>query len=121
MRMKLLALALAATAAMTSLPATAEEARGRIEADAFGNLIIIGASGYKRILVGQAGAIENRQPDLLLRVPAGPHVIGYHTQQERPASVRCWRPPHIWKGRSYMYGLPDGVIPQAPLYCGPER
>ena len=30
----------------------------------------------------------------------------------------CHRPPYLFKGRSYMYGLPDGVIPQAPLPIG---
>jgi hypothetical protein len=29
----------------------------------------------------------------------------------------CYRPPVLWKGRSYMYGLPDGVIPVAPGRC----
>ena len=26
----------------------------------------------------------------------------------------CYRPPYLFKGRSYMYGLADGVLPQAP-------
>ena len=33
---------------------------------------------------------------------------GYRTYRD------CYRPPYLFKGRSYMYGLPDGVIPQAP-------
>jgi hypothetical protein len=31
-----------------------------------------------------------------------------------PQYEDCYRPPHLWKGRSYMYGLPDGEVPQAP-------
>ena len=33
---------------------------------------------------------------------------GYRTYRD------CYRPPYLFKGRSYMYGLPDGVVPQAP-------
>jgi hypothetical protein len=38
-------------------------------------------------------------------------------ERQRDYVDNCYRPPVLWKGRSYMYGLPDGVIPVASGYC----
>ena len=38
-------------------------------------------------------------------------------ERQRDYVDNCYRPPVLWKGRSYMYGLPDGVIPVAPGRC----
>lgn len=32
----------------------------------------------------------------------------------------CWKPPVLLKGRSYMYGLEDGELPDLPGGCRSE-
>lgn len=83
----------------------------RVYDDSFGNLIILSPSGYKRIVVGMGHiAVEMEQERRAAAAYA--HDDGYHVVRRH-----CHRPPHIWKGRGYMYGLADGEIPQAPLVC----
>lgn len=119
MRTILLAFGLAACAALVGLPAAAQGTKDRVHADSFGNLIIVSASGYKRILVGQGEAAEGYSLGGSYYQSGAPRVVAHGG--ERAASVRCWRPPHVWHGRSYMYGLPEGVVPQAPLSCSLAR
>ncbi len=107
-----LALGLAAVAAA---PATAGGARDRVHADSFGNLVIYSPAGYKRIIVGQGEAASGYNQTGSYYESATPRVVAH--RDRRSEAVRCWRPPHVWQGRSYMYGLPDGVVPQAPLVC----
>lgn len=38
-------------------------------------------------------------------------------ERQRDYVDNCYRPPVLWKGRSYMYGLPDRVIPVSPGRC----
>jgi hypothetical protein len=90
-----------------------------IYADSFGNLVIQSPNGYKRIVVGQghlAGKLKAyegvRDSDVVYLDENDEGYEGGELYRD------CYRPPHIWKGRSYMYGLPDGVIPQAP--CADE-
>ena len=33
----------------------------------------------------------------------------------------CWKPAVLLKGRSYMYGLEDGELPDLPGGCHSER
>ena len=115
------ALAAAALAALPALPAAADAlTRDRVHADSFGNLVIHSAAGYKRIIVGKGYAAEAYQRTGSYYEPeAGyeadkPEVVYLDRQN---AERRCWRPPYRWHGRSYMYGLPDHVVPQAPLVC----
>ena len=84
----------------------------RVYDDSFGNLIIVSPSGYKRIVVGKgyiAAEMEaERRRESAALLPGG----GY-----APAYSHCYRPPVLWKGRGYMYGLAEGEIPQPPLIC----
>ncbi|MDW6021678.1 hypothetical protein SAZ10_07860 [Mesorhizobium sp. BAC0120] len=86
-----------------------------VYADSFGNLVIQSPSGYKRIVVGQGHLA--RQLSKYERA-SDPEVVyldeGGDRSDDGYAYGDCFRPPYIFKGRSYMYGLPDGVIPQAP-------
>jgi hypothetical protein len=86
----------------------------RIFADSFDNLVIQSPSGYKRIIVGQ-GHLANKLSDY--EGGGDPSVVylderdgGYDGSSYRD----CYRPPYLFKGRSYMYGFSEGEIPQAP-------
>lgn len=89
--------------------------RDLIYADSFGNLVVLSPSGHKRIVVGQGHLAKqlsdyerSGQPDVVYLDNSGSN------DSDRYQDRDCYRPPHLWKGRSYMYGLPDGVVPQAP-------
>ncbi len=85
--------------------------RDHVYADSFGNLVIQSPSGYKRIVVGQGHLAK----ELSRYERTGDSDVVYLDQDGGDRLYRdCYRPPHLWKGRSYMYGLPDGEIPQAP-------
>lgn len=93
-----------------------------IYADSFGNLVIQSPNGYKRIVVGQGHLAKqlskyetagNEDDDVVYYDDNGgdnadSYDGGDYVERD------CYRPPYSWKGRSYMYGLPDGVVPQAP-------
>lgn len=104
---------LAAIAAATMLGLTAagaaDDGRDRVHADSFGNLVIHSHAGYKRIIVGMGHVAEAYQ------------LTGSYYEPEFDAAPRearrCRRPPHVWHGRSHMYGLDRGVVPQAPVVC----
>lgn len=82
-----------------------------IYADSFGNLVVQSPSGYKRIVVGQGHLAK----ELSRYERTGDSDVVYLDEDGGDRVYRdCYRPPHVWKGRSYMYGLPDGEIPQAP-------
>ena len=119
MRMKLselafLPLAAALVIGTLSAPAVAGSVRDRIYADSFGNLIVLSPAGYKRIVVGAGhlakdlAAYERSsvQPDDEL------YLEGYDSGA--PLLRECWKPAVLLKGRSYMYGLADGEIPDLP-------
>lgn len=112
-------LILAAGAALTVAaagPALAGGHKDRVHADSFGNLVIHSAAGYKRIIVGQGEAADGYNQTGSYYEPEHPRVV-YRGERVREERVRCRRPPHRWQGRGYMYGLPDHVVPQAPLVC----
>lgn len=108
-------LPLAAALAVGSLsaPALAGGSHDRIYADSFGNLVVHSRSGYKRIVVGQghlAGDLAayegggNSQDDVV-----------YFDEGDGEGFLReCWKPAVLLKGRSYMYGLEDGELPDLP-------
>lgn len=86
---------------------TNQTAQDRVHADAYGNLVIHSAAGFKRILVGQ-GHLLHHDADAL----HGPRVVYLEDEPFRVRNVyRCIPQPAIVQGRSYMYGLPDGVVP----------
>lgn len=105
----LLLLALAAPASADSLY------RDHAYADSFGNLVVYSPSGYKAIIVGGAhsasrvsGAAESGEPGIVrLRREPGKH---FHRHRGDCAV--------LLHGRSYMYGLPDNVVPMPAKYCG---
>jgi hypothetical protein len=93
--------------------------RDHIYADSFGNLVVQSPSGYKRIVVGQGHLAKE-----LSQYEGGEPYVEYADEDVEVYGDRsyrshdCYRPPHLWKGRSHMYGLPDGAVPQAP--CADE-
>lgn len=109
--------AAAGLCALAGMPAAAEGFKDRVHADSFGNLVIHSPGGYKRIIVGEGRAAEAYNLTGSYYEPEGPQVV--YLQEERAARElrRCYRPPYRWQGRSYMYGLPENVMPQAPLVC----
>ena len=106
----LAALAVTAFAAGYSAPASAwTRHHDHVYADSFGNLVIESAAGYKRILVGE-GAMAKKLADY---TAAGqPRPIYRDSADEIADGADCYRPPVFVKGRSYMYGLSDGEMPE---------
>ena len=81
----------------------------RVYADSFGNLVIESAAGYKRILVGE-GKLAKELSDY---TGAGqPEASIYENESDDVSGRDCYRPPVFVKGRSYMYGLSDGEMPE---------
>lgn len=104
-------MACAAVVAIGSQALADSRVRDRVYADSFGNLVIHSAAGYKRIVVGEGHLAKE---------------LGAYTGSDEPAVIEyqpgrvvvrdC--PAVLLKGRSYMYGLPDHVVPQPALdYC----
>jgi hypothetical protein len=82
-------------------------AKDRIHADAYGNLVIHSSAGFKRILVGQGHLLRD-----YAEAGPGPRVVYLDDEAYRVRNVyRCIPQPAIVHGRSYMYGLPEGVVP----------
>ena len=106
-RLHLAALVMAVSAAGLAAPALAgARHQDRVYADSFGNLVIDSAAGYKRIIVGQ-GKLAKQLSD---NTNAGrPPVI--YDESDDVSGPRCYQPPVFVKGRSYMYGLSDGEMP----------
>jgi hypothetical protein len=99
------AFAVAAMAAACAAPASAGmRHHDRVYADSFGNLVIDSAAGYKRILVGEGKLAK----ELSAYTGAGQPEVAYADEY---GHHDCYRPPVFVKGRSYMYGLADGEMP----------
>jgi hypothetical protein len=101
-------------------PAQAGGSHDRIYADSFGNLVVHSRSGYKRIVVGQG----HLAGELAAYEGAGSDDgVVYLNDGDEAAPYECWKPAVLLKGRSYMYGLEDGELPDLPgKWCGiPER
>lgn len=127
------ALGLAAAIGLGPNPALADRIRDRVQADAFGNLVVWSSSGYKRIVVGRGDLAEEMNA-----YAGGPKVVygsdrdtGYdddgdddlrydHRRRYHSGFFHhgggsyegCYRPPVFVKGRGYMYGLADGEMPE---------
>jgi hypothetical protein len=93
--------------------------RDRIYADSFGNLVVHSRSGYKRIVVGQ-GHLARELADY---EGGSPDDVVYLDNDDGGEIVfrDCWKPAVLLKGRSYMYGLEDGELPDLPGGCHPEQ
>lgn len=107
-----LALALAGGFA-AAVPAAAGGRHDHVYADSFGNLVVLGASGYKRIVVGQ-GHLAKELSDYT-RAGAGPDVVYLDGEAEQPG--RCRSEGVLLHGRSYMYGLAGDVVPVLVRPC----
>jgi len=109
----LVALAMAA-------PATADSFyRDHAFADSFGNLVVYSPSGYKRIVVGK-GYLADRLASAA--ESDGPHVVRLHDASRHHAYVRDTYARRgecavLLHGRSYMYGLPENVVPVPAKDC----
>ncbi|TJV04557.1 MAG: hypothetical protein E5Y12_12195 [Mesorhizobium sp.] len=107
---RLAALIVAASVAGLATPAFAgARHQDRVYADSLGNLVIDSSAGYKRIIVGE-GKLAKRLSDY---TSAGqPKVIYQDEADEISGGSDCYRPPVFVKGRSYMYGLSEGEMPE---------
>ena len=86
--------------------------RDHVYSDSFGNLVVQSPSGYKRIVVGQGHLAKELSS---YEGTSDPDVVYLDDGDYGNSEYRdCYRPPYLFKGRSYMYGLSEGVIPQAP-------
>jgi ABC-type Fe3+-hydroxamate transport system substrate-binding protein len=94
--------------------------RDRIYADSFGNLVVHSRSGYKRIVVGE-GHLARELADY--EAGGADDVVYLDNDDDYSVPYECWKPAVLLKGRSYMYGLEDGELPDLPgKWCGlPER
>lgn len=105
----------AAALAATVLAASAASAGGlykeRVHADSFGNLVIYSAAGYKRIVVGKGYLADELAAKS--RREEGPKVV-YYDDRRHEGYRHHRRNCHgmLLHGRSYMYGLPDNVVPE---------
>lgn len=108
-RNRLATAVLFAAAVMASGQASADSRfRDRVSADSFGNLVVYSSAGYKRIVVG-----EGHRAKQLAGYTGRPKVVYF---DEGALYREC--PAVLLKGRSYMYGLPDHVVPQPSLdFC----
>ena len=97
-----------------AVPAAAGGYADRVHADSFGNLIIHSTAGYKRIVVGQGHLAE----ELAAYSRAGAPEVVYLQPSTEGRALRGCRPQGVLlHGRSYMYGLPDNVVPVLERPC----
>ena len=82
----------------------------RVYADSFGNLVIDSAAGYKRIIVGE-GKLAKELSNFTSAGDAGEPDVIYENESDNVIRRGCYQPPVFVKGRSYMYGLSDGEMP----------
>lgn len=83
--------------------------------DSFGNLIIHSPSGYKRIVVGQGDT-----SDRYIQSGFDKPKVAYLERRRGRILLRedePYRYGALLKGRSYMYGLPDNVVPVPVVPC----
>jgi len=97
----------AACLAGSATGAGAERLRDYIYADSYGNLVIYSRAGFKRIVVGK-GYLADELSEYS-RANDEPHVV---RADEEPYYRDCYRPPVVVYGRSFMYGLRDGEMPE---------
>ena len=92
----------------------------RVYADSFGNLVIHSRTGYKRIVVGK-GHLAKELADYQ-QPGSGDGVVYLDEDDDGEVVFRdCWKPAVLLKGRSYMYGLEAGELPDLPGGCHSEQ
>ncbi len=111
------ALALCAATFAMAVPASAGSLfQDEVHADSFGNLVIYSPAGYKRIVVGkghmapqlqQYGDARQDIDENGAGLPRGPYV----------EYASCRRAGVLLRGRSFMYGLPNNVLPVLESPC----
>ena len=104
----LVALAMAVPAAADSFY------RDHAYADSFGNLVVYAPAGYKRIVVGK-GYLAERLASA--GESDGPHVVRLHRKPGHYTYAHRGVCAVLLHGRSYMYGLPDNVVPVPAKDC----
>jgi hypothetical protein len=82
-------------------------------ADSFGNLVVYSPAGYKRIVVGKGYMAEQ----LARADNSGPHVQRLPETPGDHVYVHRGECAVLLHGRSYMYGLPDNVVPVPAKDC----
>ncbi|MFC6488182.1 hypothetical protein [Nitratireductor sp. GCM10026969] len=102
-------------AALAAMAAPASAGGERTYGDSYGNLVIHSPAGFKRILVGKGHhadrlAYHDRPPK---RVYLEEEDGALYLRKRRPG---C-RHGVLLHGRSYMYGLPDHVVPVPTASC----
>jgi len=100
---------LATTASITSAGAGSVSG-DLVHADSFGNLVIYGSSGYKRIVVGAGHLAPRFDRGSTCCGVADPDVVYLDERGQGAPRVTCSREPVVLHGRSYMYGLPQGAV-----------
>lgn len=111
-RTRLAALVLAAAAVGYAAPAMAwSRHHDRVYADSLGNLVIDSAAGYKRIIVGQGRLAKQLSDYTSAGQPEPEPQVIYEDEADHVSRRGCYQPPVFVKGRSYMYGLSDGEMP----------
>jgi hypothetical protein len=93
-----------------------ERLHDHVYADSFGNLVIYSRAGYKRIVVGQ-GHLAHELAEYTGSDRDDPNVVRLSDAHRYSYQVDCYRPPVLLKGRSYMYGLADGELPEPSGTC----
>lgn len=101
--------------ALASMPAAAMAGalyQDEVHADSFGNLVIYSAAGYKRIIVGAGEAAAGYNETGSYYESDAPKIAYHRGERLRLRPYRdCEFGAVLLHGRSYMYGLPDNVVP----------
>ena len=109
-------LAAGATALCTAGSEAGQRDRDYAYADSYGNLVIYSRAGYKRIVIGQGHlAAELNAYSGAEDATDEPNIVRLNDQYN--LVIDCYRPPVLLKGRSYMYGLRDGELPEPSGRC----
>lgn len=106
-------LAVAAMMLMAGAGNAGERHRDYVYADSFGNLVVYSRAGYKRIVVGQG----HLAAELNAYVSGAPEEVVRLDDEAGDGYRDCYRPPVLLKGRSYMYGLMEGELPEPSGSC----
>lgn len=113
------ALIAALLAASTSTAGAGGLYQDRVHTDSFGNLVIHSPAGYKRIVVGAGEAASGYRATGSHREADAPRIAWHDGRRLELRPYRdCEYGAVLLHGRSYMYGLPDHVVPTpADILC----
>jgi hypothetical protein len=112
MKSTAIAFAAALLAGSVSIAAAGSLYKDQVHADSFGNLVIYSPAGYKRIVVGAGEAASGYRATGSYYETDAPRVAWHGGQRLQLRPYRgCEFGAVLLHGRSYMYGLPDHVVP----------